>query len=183
MVGVVFYGFELVYVGDIGGVMGMYYYVQWQGVFQGFDQVVGGIGGEQVGYVFDGDGVDVYVGYCFVLGDEGFDGVYWVGGVVDGVLGVFVGGFYCFDGDVQVMYVVYCVEDVEYVDVVDCCFGYEGVYYIVVVVVVVEQVLFVQEYLQVGVGQCCFEFVQVFLWVFFEEVYVGVEGGVVLDFQ
>ncbi|MNQ73741.1 hypothetical protein D3C85_884840 [compost metagenome] len=144
--------------------------------FQSLDQFASGVWGQQTGHVLDRHRVATHGFHLLGLVHERLDGVHRAGGVGDGALGVFAGGFHRFDGHAQVTHVVHGVEDTEHVDAVDRGLGDEGFDHVVAVVAVAQQVLAAQQHLQAGVRQRGAQLAQTLPRVFFQETYAGVEG-------
>lgn len=116
-------------------------------------------------------------------------GIFGLGGVGDivgivkvgfcDVVGVF---FYGFDIDFYCFYLVEGIEDVENVNVCFSSFFYEFDDEVVWIGSIIYCVRVLQQYLEVDIWNCFLQELQVFLGVFFEEVYGNIESGVVLDF-
>ncbi len=183
VIGTVFDGFELAHRGQTSGVVGVNEDRQTLLGLQRLDQLAGGVRSQQAGHVFDGHRVATHGFHLLGLGHKRIDGVHRAGGVGDGALGMFAGGFDRLDGHAQVTHVVHCVEDAEHVDAVDGGLGDKSFDHIVAVVPVAQQVLTAQQHLQTRVRQCGAQFAQALPRVFFQKAYAGVEGRAAPDFQ
>ena len=150
---------------------------------QRLDQLAGGVRSQQTGHVLDRHRVTTHRFHLFGLVNEGLDRVHRAGGVAQGALGMFAGGFHGFDGHTQVTHVVHRVEDAEYVDAIHGGLGDKGAHHVIAVVAIAKQVLPAQEHLQTGVGQRRLEQAQALPRVFLEEAHTGVEGRAAPDFQ
>ncbi|MNZ75478.1 hypothetical protein D3C78_939560 [compost metagenome] len=183
VVSAVFDSLHLAHCSQASGVVGVDEHGQRLLGFQSLDQFASGVWGQQTGHVLDRHRVATHGFHLLGLVHEGLDGVHRAGGVGNGALGVFAGGFHRFDGHAQVTHVVHGVEDAEHVDAVDRGLGDEGLDHVVAVVAVAQQVLAAQEHLQAGVRQRGAQLAQTLPRVFLEETYAGVERRAAPAFQ
>ena len=126
------------------------------GFLQSLDQGIGVHGQEKVRHILDADGISAHL--LQLLGQ-----LYEIGLVVNGGDGVGQGGlhlaaiFLCgLYGLLQVAYIVQSVENTDDVDAVFNGFATEGIYHIVGIVLVAQDILAPEEHLQLGVGQTLF---------------------------
>ena len=184
-----FGGFEDGGGGDAGGVVGVEVEGESDFVFEGFDELEGGVGFQEAGHVLDGEDVGAHFLELFGHPDVVSEGVFVALGVED-VAGVADGGFADaagaadgLHGDLHVGEPVEGVEDAEDVhaflggdfdEAADDVIGVGGV---------ADGVGGAEEHLEADVGDLGAEFAEAFPGILVEEAHGDIEGGAAPHFE
>jgi len=150
--------------------------------FQGFDQVVGIVRGDESGHVLDTDGVSAHVLELLGLLDIIIKVVHRAThaaqgqGVADGALEVLAELLDGFEHRFKIAEIVQRIKGPEHINPIDCSTLDEGLREIVRVIPVAYTILPTEQHHHGGLGQELLEFADAHPRVFVQEAMHGVEG-------
>ena len=96
---------------------------------------------------------------------------------------MFAGFFDGADGGLQIAQVVQGIKHAEHIDAVFGGFGNKGLYHVICIMAVTQQVLAAQQHLQPRIGQRFAQLPQALPRIFFQEAHTGIKGGTAPYFQ